>query len=106
MDKKLKTEFWEMAKALNERPTRFMGTRQLREQLKETLNETDVQNTLILNHGQPRAVIINYETYDFMLRIIRKVTLQLGEMATEDLSDEEFEALLAEREKQRPKKKI
>ncbi len=105
MDERLKKELWQMSNALENRPTKFVGTRQLREQLKEVLDNSEVQNTLILNHGQPRAVVLDYETYELMLRMIRKVTLQLSDVSSEELTDEQFEALLAEREAQRPKQR-
>lgn len=105
MDDRLKKELWQMASALENRPTKFVGTRQLREQLKEILDGAEVQNTLILNHGQPRAVVLDYETYDLMLRMIRKVTFQLSAVAAEELTDEPFDVLLTEREAQRPKQR-
>ena len=94
-----------MASVLENRPTKFVGTRQLREQLKEVLDGAAVQNTLVLNHGQPRAVVLDYETYDLMLRMIRKVALQLSDVATEELTDEPCEALLTDRETQRSKQR-
>lgn len=104
MQEETKKELWQIAKAIAQRPTSFVGTRQMREQLKQVLNETEVENVLVLDHGQPKAVILDYKTYQLFLQMVQRVTFEVAEDYMPDLSDAEFKALEEKRIARRPRK--
>lgn len=102
MQEQVKKELWELAKAIAQRPTSSINTSQMREQLKQVLNEAEVENVLVLEHGQPKAVILDYKTYELFLKMVQRVTFEVAEEEIPDLSDEEFRALEEKRIAKRP----
>lgn len=105
MKAELKKELWEIAKAIGKRRTRFVGTREMREKLGALLDGTTIENVMVMDHGHPRAVILDPETYEQFLKMAHLITFEVAEPETEDVSDAEFAAMQMKREARRPRRR-
>lgn len=105
MKAELKKELWEIAKAIGKRRTRFVGTREMREKFSAFLDGAAAENVMVMDHGQPRAVVLDPETYELFLKMAHLITFEVAEAETEDVSDAEFAAMQMKREARRPRRR-
>lgn len=104
MKTELKKELREIAKAIGKRRTRFVGTREIREKLSPILDGVVAENVMVMDHGRPRAVVLDPETYKLFLKMAHLITFEVAEVETENVSDAEFQAMEMKREDRRPRR--
>lgn len=92
MNPELKRELQALTQRLASRPTKLIGTKDFRDQLKAFLDGTKATNLVVLDHGTPRAALLDYETYDALVHLARLITYEVAEENLADLSEEEWQA--------------
>lgn len=99
MDPTLKQNLQALTQRLAARPTRIIGTRELREKLANHLSGAIEANVVVLDHGTPRAAILDYETYDALMHLVRLVTFEVTDEAVDELTEAEWQAIEARRDR-------
>ncbi len=75
----------------------LVGTKAFRAHLSESIDGIQEHNVLLMDHSRPRAVILDYESYQSMIKIVRQLAFLLPTSAPEPQA-EELAVLEARRE--------
>lgn len=105
MDEKLKGQLWQIAKRLAGRPTKLVGTRELRDKLGTVLDGASAGNLVVLDHGRPRAVVLDWETYELLDQLARLITFEVAQDESSEVTEEELAELAMKREARRPRRR-
>jgi len=66
-------------------------------QIVERFKKEPARRYLILKHGQPQAVLMSFQTYEFLKKVLTQVMMGSREMGREEEIDAAFARLRAER---------